>query len=1824
MPAINPNNYNIDFFQTYSFGDLTDSDYVTYLLGQNLLNLPEELIDGAAGNFLSVWTNERGLEKTINYSQIENPGDVDEWMTEGNVPVNLNDIRTNIILKDNEYGPASLAYPKEFNCPELEVEETGFIQYPTSTGGNVVTNVLGETLDAVGLGGLNAFLIDFPSELNEVANERRLTELKNRVQQNLINETVGRINLDPIGLLAGQPLFGKDYKITKPAEGIPIPGLGILTDLTDFNLSALRKDPLPDGAFDWDQKPMDNPFSPYQIDISQTLLEHTGKGTQNLLYEALKINKYGPIIQGQNEPLGNEQKDPDDANQPSQKLGYLDHTYEKPIGSKEKSVEENKTKLAGVVDKIKNIGKRESEDLAPTEENNPTVKDSPIMTFQNKGFDFDGVFDMDFTILKGSWDFQHLAGWTNQYYPSQLTTDNTPYEDVGGTTDNVGPEPNARWNGDLFWKDGRDESTLPKRGLLRYTQKLINKSTGEKGRGSAAQFVGLPNSDQNYFMDGTDRRHITMSQGNLVKETKENKYYCRSWSVRNTYNRYNDLIRHDELWRDTQPGTIKKDGKSDPNVKLGQFSTLRSPGIPKIAWEKDGEIEKKIMALQGLTVDKSLVIPYMFSIENLAWKDAPHYRKLPQCEKGPFGGRIMWFPPYNISFTDNTSVNWDTTSFIGRAEPIYTYNNTERTGTLTFSIVVDHPSVINKIKDKAFKTTTINDLGEEETVSSTTNLETFFAGCDADTTKNIIREAFKEIIPAEEDKIPEPEFFEVKEVTFDVKEISDGLSFYFKNAEHSYWTDGHPYTHYNFISSNTGCPDPLGEATLGTNDPHDVSIYNIQGRCVDYNYEKDEYTSIDNPKLYKTGTYTLDGACWGAEPCEEEDTRNPLAYPLFLSQQDDLIPLGYNQEDLVEIPIGSTNIQGEEIAILKCGNEQNQSYGPNVALSDFTALWWTKEGQGYSGKEFCKQCLPKTGSTNPTLTCPAGYTLSGGSICYSGTTTASTITAPGEIINANLLGFKKSRPGYNQRFWGTGNSLDPPPPSVKYSKENLSPKLNLNVDVAGVFAVTKNGSGVAGAGISQLIEFLSTTPEGKVYRIHITGNASALGASTYNDALSEDRAQAVRAWMIEQMLLCEASHAGNGVFYEDQPSGQSIKLYKETKYDEPVGKGRPNERWSLDFFGETQSTGTGNNSTVEDTPQGSSPSGQFIPTPSRAHPADTENLCQLQSRRVDITLKPNPALLKQAQEDLQKENEQRIQGINEDLQKEFEAKKVAAKAKAEAEKQEALELAKNFINECDYFMQIKEEDSFLYDSLKDKLRNFHPAFHSITPEGFNSRITFLQQCGRQGPSFIDPNQPQNTAFGRPPVCILRIGDFYNTKIIIDTINFTFDPLQWDLNPEGIGVQPMICSVDLNFKFIGGSTLQGPLSALQNAVSYNFFANTALYMPLEKILTTRTDAGKILEIDESIPIADELKKTYFYGPFAGQGEFNDAIGLNKESEDVDTDEDNESEEAASQGEGGKDNEDSWENSPCNPKSEYDEKLSDVEAGDNTVVSWLCKDGTIIRSKKIPEIKSGIPELDDNTTSEDGTELGAPNTTDSQGRKIWVDNVHAGSEIKQYKNELSFGTLEYTTNAARDLVYASNGGNFIDSIQSIIPNYVYVAFTDQSVDDEWSVSFVSLKDKPTDLVDSIDYICFDGYVNCASPIPFGDEDFNIMNSVNIIRILYEEQAYTQPNKPSTFSMEDFAKFYVETKSNYDGLVTNGNLSESPDTILLGQLAFFRNGSITNDGVAWRKEYTISWLAEGEYNENTDEYESTVSSKITIKMSLTKSGLEKLDTYLTQLGS
>ena len=162
------------------------------------------------------------------------------------------------------------------------------------------------------------------------------------------------------------------------------------------------------------------------------------------------------------------------------------------------------------------------------------------------------------------------------------------------------------------------------------------------------------------------------------------------------------------------------------------------------------------------------------------------------------------------------------------------------------------------------------------------------------------------------------------------------------------------------------------------------------------------------------------------------------------------------------------------------------------------------------------------------------------------------------------------------------------------------------------------------------------------------------------------------------------------------------------------------------------------------------------------------------------------------------------------------------------------------LSECNYFQMLQEDSPAVYDSIKEKFKYFQPSFHSITPEGLNSRLTFLQQCMRPGDTIPTIqkdstgritkvyNDAFNTAFGAPPVCILRIGDFYHTKIVINSLNIRYEPLILDLNPEGIGVQPMIADISMSFNFIGGEGLKEPVAKLQNALTFNYYANTEMY------------------------------------------------------------------------------------------------------------------------------------------------------------------------------------------------------------------------------------------------------------------------------------------------------------------------------------------------------------------------------------------------------------
>jgi hypothetical protein len=49
-----------------------------------------------------------------------------------------------------------------------------------------------------------------------------------------------------------------------------------------------------------------------------------------------------------------------------------------------------------------------------------------------------------------------------------------------------------------------------------------------------------------------------------------------------------------------------------------------------------------------------------------------------------------------------------------------------------------------------------------------------------------------------------------------------------------------------------------------------------------------------------------------------------------------------------------------------------------------------------------------------------------------------------------------------------------------------------------------------------------------------------------------------------------------------------------------------------------------------------------------------------------------------------------------------------------------------------------------------------------------------------------------------------------------------------MNPEGIGFQPMLVNVTLSFNFIGGMGLKNPIDTLQNALTFNYYANTEMY------------------------------------------------------------------------------------------------------------------------------------------------------------------------------------------------------------------------------------------------------------------------------------------------------------------------------------------------------------------------------------------------------------
>lgn len=108
----------------------------------------------------------------------------------------------------------------------------------------------------------------------------------------------------------------------------------------------------------------------------------------------------------------------------------------------------------------------------------------------------------------------------------------------------------------------------------------------------------------------------------------------------------------------------------------------------------------------------------------------------------------------------------------------------------------------------------------------------------------------------------------------------------------------------------------------------------------------------------------------------------------------------------------------------------------------------------------------------------------------------------------------------------------------------------------------------------------------------------------------------------------------------------------------------------------------------------------------------------------------------------------------------------------------------------------KAEDS--KKRIDEMIKNlaFQPSFFSGDKIDFQTKMDFLGKLTR--PATAD--QGSGFSFGKPPVCHIHLGDWWNNDIVIDSVSFSYDDVPWTLDDGR--VQPMWAVATINFKFVG--------------------------------------------------------------------------------------------------------------------------------------------------------------------------------------------------------------------------------------------------------------------------------------------------------------------------------------------------------------------------------------------------------------------------------------
>ena len=776
--------------------------------------------------------------------------------------------------------------------------------------------------------------------------------------------------------------------------------------------------------------------------------------------------------------------------------------------------------------------------------------------------------------------------------------------------------------------------------ILDKTQRLIDSADQVQGQARLKHVGNAINQVSKVFNDG----YKEMTKGSMVLSYTDQAdgsqagiEYCRVFQKDTPYFTYADLQKSDGI---TTEGRKFSYSVLDKTYNLN-IAPLKNPGSTNIV---DNKVKK-----------------YMFSIENLAWRtsDRPGftYDDLPVCEKGPNGGRVMWFPPYDISFSDDSTPNFSDTNFLGRPEPIYTYKNTSRKGSISWKIVVDHPAIMNTIIQKQLAGVA------KQRVDSI--VDSFFAGC----TKYDMYE-----LGIKFNTIPTRDLFTYQQILNNPRLTNEELG----QVAFEIPVDPQVIVEKTAEGGNSG-ENSLGSNSTIKNATSTLQDSDILKEFINYAF----YFENDCPECY--GTY----ATTSSKPFDSW-------YDSYIPKQNTT----YVTKAPAKVYVGSQEFTKDGV----------QTFFNNVIKNNFDKL----------KTDFLKKLKEIIIDKNGTVV----LTLRGSA------------SAPATVgYNKNL---SQRRVDTVQKWFKNQKLGD------KLISELPEDKFKIIIETQGeteVVTVGDSSSNTASAsGTTSPVNGISVNCTTNITTTPSTNTTGGDTAGTSSNSAAQ--------WYSVPAMAC-----------------RRVAL---TKIEAKV----PPEPTPVDTPVVTTDKTTTDPSKVE-------------------KPGNTSN-----------TIKPSPNLRVE-------------QKIKEGISK---------------------KILRFLFSECDYFEVIKESDPMIYDSIKQKIKYFNPAFHSTTPEGLNARLTFLNQCMRPGQTIpvIGPdgrpkyNDALNTSFGAPPILILRMGDFYHSKIVPTSLGITYDPITFDLNPEGIGVQPMIAKITLGFNFIGGHGLKEPVEELQNALSFNYYANTEIY------------------------------------------------------------------------------------------------------------------------------------------------------------------------------------------------------------------------------------------------------------------------------------------------------------------------------------------------------------------------------------------------------------